>query len=69
VAVLDDVLYVMGGHDDVTTHKTAERYGSKTDEWSLIADMTVRRVGASATALNGNRNIMKKGEHSHKLRS
>jgi N-acetylneuraminic acid mutarotase len=59
VAVLGDVLYVMGGYDDVTTHKTAERYDPKTDRWSFIADTTVRRVGASATALNGNMNIMK----------
>jgi hypothetical protein len=56
VAVLVDVLYVMGGYD---TYKTAERYNPKTDRWSLIAPMRVRRLAASATALNGNINIMK----------
>jgi N-acetylneuraminic acid mutarotase len=59
VAVLGDVLYVMGGFDKHYTFKTAERYDSKTDRWSLIAPMRVRRVAASATALNGNINIMK----------
>jgi hypothetical protein len=50
----------MGGYDDSPTHKTAERYDPKTDRWSLIADMNVKRVGAGATALDGNMNIMKR---------
>jgi N-acetylneuraminic acid mutarotase len=60
VAVLGDVLYVMGGrrHDN-SILKTAERYDSNTDRWSRIAPMKVRRIGASATVLNGNMNIMK----------
>jgi hypothetical protein len=49
----------MGGRDDTSTLKTAERYDPKTDRWSLIADMTVEREEASATALNGNMNIIK----------
>jgi N-acetylneuraminic acid mutarotase len=60
VAVLGDVLYVIGGHyEDYTLYKTAERYDPKTDRWSLIADMNVARQSASATALNGNMNVMK----------
>jgi N-acetylneuraminic acid mutarotase len=59
VAVLGDVLYVMGGYDDRFIVTTVERYDPKTDRWSRIADMTVRRAFASATALNGNMNIMK----------
>jgi hypothetical protein len=59
VAVLGDVLYVMGGSVDKSTVKTAERYDSKTDRWSPIADMNVARQCASATALNGNMNIVK----------
>jgi hypothetical protein len=59
VTVLGDVLYVMGGTDDNSTLKTAERYDSKADRWSFIAPMRVRRKGASATALNGNVNVMK----------
>jgi kelch-like protein 10 len=44
VAVLGDVLYVMGGRD-YSKAKTAER-------WSPIADTTVRPAGASAAAPN-----------------
>jgi hypothetical protein len=39
--------------------KMAERHDSKTNRWSLIAPMKVKRRCASATALNGNMNIMK----------
>jgi N-acetylneuraminic acid mutarotase len=61
VAVLGDVLYVMGGSvDDNSLLKTAERYDSKTDRWSFIAPMRVRRNFASATALNGNIKVMKR---------
>jgi kelch-like protein 10 len=59
VAVLGDVLYVIGGIYDNHTDKTAERYDTKTDRWDFIADMNVERTGASAAALNGNMNIMK----------
>jgi N-acetylneuraminic acid mutarotase len=59
VAVLGDAVYVMGGYDDDIILQTAERYDPKTNKWSLIADMTVKRVCARATALNGNMNIMK----------
>jgi N-acetylneuraminic acid mutarotase len=70
VAVLGDVLYVMGGYDeDDSTLKTAERYNPKKDRWSRIPAMRVRRVGASATALNGNMNIMKQEGIRKKVRS
>jgi hypothetical protein len=59
VAVLGDVLYVMGGHEDYSTLKSAERYDPKMDRWSPIAPMRVWRNAASATALNGNMNVMK----------
>jgi kelch-like protein 10 len=60
VAVLGYVLYVIGGRAVTKTQlKTAERYDPKTNQWSTIASMTVKRSGASATALNGNMNIMK----------
>jgi N-acetylneuraminic acid mutarotase len=59
VAVLGDAVYVMGGYDFNSILKTAERYDSKTDRWSRIAPMRVRRVGASATVLNGNMNNIK----------
>jgi N-acetylneuraminic acid mutarotase len=59
VAVLGDVLYVMGGSVGGYITQTAERYDPKTDRWSSIGDMNVQRLCASATALNGNMNIMK----------
>jgi hypothetical protein len=59
VAVLGDVLYVMGGSFNYSKFKAAERYDLKTDRWSPIADMNVERATASAAALNGNMNIMK----------
>jgi hypothetical protein len=59
VAVLDDVLYVMGGHEDYSTLKSAERYDPKTDRWSPIAGVNVWRNGANAAPLNGNMTIMK----------
>jgi kelch-like protein 20 len=59
VAVLGDVLYVMGGKRSGSPLLTAERYDPKADRWSPIADMTVRHADASAAALNGNMNIMK----------
>jgi N-acetylneuraminic acid mutarotase len=62
VAVLGDVLYAMGGYGGYagsSEQNTAERYDSKKDRWSLIAPMKVKRWDASATALNGNMNIMK----------
>jgi hypothetical protein len=60
VAVLGDVLYVMGGHVISFAHQTEERYDPKTDRWSSIADMRVERTSARAAALNGNMNIMKR---------
>jgi hypothetical protein len=59
VAVLGDLLYAIGGDNDGSPRKTAERYDPKTDRWSPIADTTVWRNCASAAALNGNMNIMK----------
>jgi kelch-like protein 10 len=59
VAVLGDAVYVMGGHDDYySALKTSERYDSKTNKWSSIADVNVARTHASATALNGKIDIV-----------
>jgi hypothetical protein len=59
VAVLGDVVYAMGGRDGRFLYKTAERYDSKRNRWSLIAPMNEKHPYASATALNGNMNITK----------
>jgi kelch-like protein 10 len=49
VAVLDELVYAMGG---IYRH-TAERYDHRTNQWSMIAPMNKERNGASAAALNG----------------
>jgi kelch-like protein 10 len=60
VAVLGDVLYVIGGQPIGSSDQTAERYDPKTDQWSRIAPMRVERTSARAAALNGIMNIMKR---------
>lgn len=52
VAVLNNLIYAMGGYDGYHRQKTAERYDYKTNQWSLIAPMNVQRSDASATTLN-----------------
>lgn len=54
VAVLNDLIYAMGGYDGYYRQNTAERYNYKTNQWSLIAPMNCQRSDASATTLNGN---------------
>ncbi|XP_015117543.1 kelch-like protein 10 [Diachasma alloeum] len=52
VAVLNDVIYAMGGYDGHFRLNTAERYNYKENQWSLIASMNRQRSDASATTLN-----------------
>ena len=54
VAVANDMVYAIGGFDGHHRQKTAERYNYRTNQWSLIAPMTIQRSDASATTLNGN---------------
>lgn len=53
MAVLNDLVYAMGGYDGYERQNTAERYNYKTNQWSLITPMHVHRSDASATTLNG----------------
>jgi hypothetical protein len=70
VAVLGDVLYVMGGYTvGPTPLKTEEQYDPKRNRWSPIAPMTVERSRAGATALNGNTEHCETGGHSHTVDS
>lgn len=52
VAVLNDIIYAMGGYDGLTRLKTAERYNYRDNQWSRIASMNMQRSDGSATALN-----------------
>jgi hypothetical protein len=47
------MVYAIGGSDGHHDLTTAERYNCKTNQWSLLAPMNVRRASASAAELNG----------------
>lgn len=53
VAVLNDIIYAMGGSDGQHRQNTAERYDYRRNQWSLIASMNVARSDGSATTMNG----------------
>ena len=50
VAVLDGLIYAMGGYDGQNRQNTAEKYFPKKNQWSLIQPMNFQRSDASATA-------------------
>ena len=43
VSVFDSKIYVVGGHDGPTVHKSAEVYNPSTNTWELIAEMNSNR--------------------------
>ena len=43
VAVVNNVLYAIGGYDIRSTFNTVERYSPDEDRWSLVASMSVPR--------------------------
>lgn len=53
VAVIDDVIYAMGGYNGQHRQNTVEKYDSRTNQWAMVAPMHVQRSDASATALDG----------------
>lgn len=53
VAVLDGLIYAIGGFNGYGRLKTAERYNTNTNQWTMMAPMNVRRSDASATSLQG----------------
>ena len=46
LAVVNRLLYVVGGFDGVSRLSTVERYHPEKDEWRLVAPMSVTRSGA-----------------------
>ena len=52
-AVLDGLIYAIGGFDGVNRHKSAECYAPQDNQWTFIADMQSVRSDAGACALNG----------------
>ena len=53
VAVLDGLIYAMGGYDGQNRQNTAEKYYPKKNQWSLIQPMNFQRSDASASAFEG----------------
>uniref|UniRef100_A0A1X7TB43 Kelch repeat protein n=1 Tax=Amphimedon queenslandica TaxID=400682 RepID=A0A1X7TB43_AMPQE len=49
VAVIDNILYVIGGHDGPNVWKSVKCYDAQSNKWSCIPDMlTSGRNGAAA---------------------
>ncbi len=53
VAVLDGLIYAIGGFSGYGRLKTVERYDTNTNQWTLMAPMNERRSDASATSQQG----------------
>lgn len=53
VCVLDGKIYAMGGHDGDERHTSTEVYCPKTNQWTLLADMTDKRSDADAVQIGG----------------
>jgi len=53
VAVLDGLIYAIGGFDGHQRLKTVERYDPNTNQWTMMRPMNERRSDASATSLQG----------------
>ena len=53
VAVVDDCLYAIGGHDGPDIRRSVERYDPQTKQWSRVPDMFSCRRNASAIVVHG----------------
>ena len=53
VAVLDGLLYAVGGFDSENRLRTVECYFPESNDWKYIASMNTPRSGAGVSALNG----------------
>lgn len=51
VAVVNRLLYAIGGYDGHERHKSAECYHPENNEWTMIAPMHVPRSGAGEVVL------------------
>ena len=46
LAVVNRLLYVVGGYDGESRLATVERYHPENDDWQLVSPMSVTRSGA-----------------------
>lgn len=53
VAVLNNRLYVCGGRDGSSCHRSVESYDPHTNKWTLRTPMNRRRSGVAVGVLNG----------------
>ena len=53
VAVLNRLLYAIGGFDGENRLRSTECYCPDTRKWSLVASMNTPRSGAGSASLNG----------------
>lgn len=53
VAVLEGVVYAVGGHDGWSYLNTVERWNGKAKSWSSVTPMAVQRSTVGVTALDG----------------
>ena len=54
VAVLDDLLYSVGGHDGASYLNSVERYDPKTNQWSSdVAPTSTCRTSVGVAVLDG----------------
>lgn len=53
IGVLNGLLYAVGGYNGQTTVNTVERYNPRTEEWTMICEMTTARSMLGVASLNG----------------
>ena len=52
-AVLDNLLYAIGGRDENTELNSVEKYDPITNQWSSVVAMNFRRSGVGLAVVNG----------------
>ena len=52
-AVLDNLLYAIGGRDENTELNSVEKYDPTTNQWSSVVAMNFRRSGVGLAVVNG----------------
>ena len=53
VGILDGFLFAVGGYNGQMTVNTVERFNPRTQEWSMITEMSTERSMLGVTSLNG----------------
>ena len=67
--VLEELIYVMGGHDGNVCSKSVECYNPSSDKWTQLLDMNNARRFSAATAITGGRIIVVGGYSDMKFKT